>query len=509
MQVELGEAGELDLQPLSDAIAGLSGAGARGLTDFERAWRVALLGGAPAALAAQGLQAWLAELARAAVAPQSLAVAQQWALHAAGRACELLRQSNLGSDSLAALEEILRAAEPGAQTGVLMLGLPEFLELPCSAHRQWQVELAQAVAARLRPADWLLQVSTRDWLLLMPGVHSAAQLPLAAQALSSACAGVLAQHFGAQQSAICVGAALAPERAQSAPALLAAARTALAQARAQGEAFLLSEAASGEACDDQALGLEFARALQTNALLLHYQPQVRLHDEACIAVEALLRWRSAAGEWIAPPRLIAMAERLGLLPRLCDWLIAEACRVLAALTQAGHSLRVAINLTATDFYDVDLPERVVQLTHTWGVSPAQLVIEVTETILIVRPQRARAVFDALRVLGCRISLDDFGTGYSSLAYLRELPVDEVKIDRCFITDVIGNPRDAAIVRSIVALGGGLGLNVVAEGAETREVIDWLSHEGCSVVQGYGFARPMAFEDLLRWLNAPLANSVGT
>ncbi|MBS1209349.1 MAG: diguanylate cyclase/phosphodiesterase [Proteobacteria bacterium] len=493
--------GGFETPALADALAGLARHGWDGLADFERTWRAALLAGAPASLAAEGVRAWLVALTREPMSVGQLAAVQALALHVAGRAAELVRQTVSCSDARQTLAELLRAAAPGAQTGVLILHLPAFLEALEDPGGPWQVELVQAVMARLRPGDWFLQSSAHEWLLLMPELRSATQLPLAAQAFSTACTEVLALHFGLHQNTLCVGAALAPEDGQSAPELLFAARTAAMHARTRGETFGRFQPERGALRDDQELGLEFARALQSNALLLHFQPQVCLGQNQCIAVEALLRWRNAKGIWVSPPYLISLAERLGLLPRLCDWLIAEACRQLSVLSKAGFSLRVAINLTARDFYDVDLPARVKQLALTWGVNPQQLVIEVTETTLIAQPQRALGVFEALRALGCRISLDDFGTGNSSLAYLRELPVDEIKIDRCFVADVLESSRSAAIVRSVIALGRGLGLNVVAEGAEHEAVIAWLRDEGCSVVQGFGFARPMSSEALLEWLRS--------
>jgi len=244
---------------------------------------------------------------------------------------------------------------------------------------------------------------------------------------------------------------------------------------------------------------ELRDAIERGALALHYQPQVDLATGRVTGVEALVRWPHPAQGLIPPDRFIPLAERTGVIAPLTDWVLGEAIRQCRAWQRAGRLLAVSVNLSMWNLHDLALPDRVAALLREHGVSPAWLRLELTESALMADPERALAVVARLSGLGVGLAVDDFGSGYSSLAYLKTLPVDELKIDKGFVREMATDATDAAIVASTVALGHALGLRVVAEGIEDRATWDLLVEMGCDVAQGYYMSRPLPATDLQHWV----------
>ncbi len=229
---------------------------------------------------------------------------------------------------------------------------------------------------------------------------------------------------------------------------------------------------------------------------LHLQPKVSLQGHRLEGVEALARWREHDGTLLHPAEFLPLVQRGGLLPALGAHVLREGIRTARRLVEAGAPVPVSINLTAVDIHDQGLPDRVAAALREQGVEPQQLVVELTEDSLVTDPQAAATVLRALRALGVRISLDDFGTGYCSLSYLRQLPVDEVKLDRSF-TDGVGiDPAADAVIEHTVGLVHALGLRLVAEGVEDALTAERLSELGCDTGQGFLWARPQPVDDLL-------------
>jgi diguanylate cyclase (GGDEF)-like protein len=238
------------------------------------------------------------------------------------------------------------------------------------------------------------------------------------------------------------------------------------------------------------------RALDENELVVHYQPKCSLRDGAIDGVEALVRWAHPTRGLVNPIEFIPIAEETGLIQPLGEWVLTEACRQSAAWdARYGFPISVSVNLSARQLARPDLPETVSRVLAETGVNPSSVWLEVTEGSLLGDANAAAASLHAIRDLGVRIAIDDFGTGYSSLAYLRNLPLDEVKIDRSFINDVATDPTAAAIVASIVSLGHALGLVVVAEGVETTAQLDKVRELGCDLAQGFYLSRPKTAADL--------------
>jgi EAL domain-containing protein (putative c-di-GMP-specific phosphodiesterase class I) len=222
------------------------------------------------------------------------------------------------------------------------------------------------------------------------------------------------------------------------------------------------------------------------------------------SVEALIRWMHPERGMVFPDSFIPIAQETSLIGPLTLYVIEEALRQARAWREDGVELSIAVNLSTRNLLDRGLPGQVAELLRRWEVEPKCLELEVTESSMLANPTRAKAVLRELSDLGIRLSIDDFGTGYSSLAYLRQLPVDEIKIDRSFVLGMEAEAGDAVIVRSTVDLGRNLGLEVVAEGVETIETWERLRELGCNTAQGYFLGRPMPAEEMSDWLRTRLA-----
>ena len=242
-------------------------------------------------------------------------------------------------------------------------------------------------------------------------------------------------------------------------------------------------------------------ALASEEFALYYQPQVDMESGAIRSAEALLRWQRPGQRAVSCGAFISIAEETGLIAPIGEWALREACRQLRQWHDAGHrDLRIAVNLSPRQFYQPAIEETVCDILQEAGLPPQALELEITESILLQRSEDNIATLRHLSEMGIQLSLDDFGTGYSSLAYLQRFPVHALKIDRTFINGIGRNPSDTALVAAIIAMAQGLQLQVLAEGVETAEQIDFLLAHGCVLAQGYYYSQAVtadAFADLLR------------
>ncbi len=242
------------------------------------------------------------------------------------------------------------------------------------------------------------------------------------------------------------------------------------------------------------------RALERGEFELHYQPQIELRTGQVIGAEALLRWQHPEYGLVSPSRFIPVAEDSGLIVPIGEWVLREACRQAGAWQRAGlPPLVVAVNLSAVQFRRGSVEETVTRALAAAGLPPAQLELELTETILIQNVEQVLASVRRLKQLGVKLSIDDFGTGYSSLSYLKRFDIDKLKIDQSFIRDLASDPDDAAIVRAIIQMAHSLDLLAIAEGVETVDMLQQLKAFGCDEAQGYHFARPMPAPEFERYL----------
>ncbi|WP_052162005.1 EAL domain-containing protein [Aquabacterium sp. NJ1] len=249
------------------------------------------------------------------------------------------------------------------------------------------------------------------------------------------------------------------------------------------------------------LTLDLEGAIDRGELLLHYQPKVTLETRRTESLEALVRWRHPERGMIPPGAFIAEAEATGAINRLTMWAIAEAARFL--LTLPDSQVRVSVNITAFDLATPRFVDKVLETLRHVGCPPCRLILEVTESAALSDRERATQILSRLRGEGVKIALDDFGTGYSSLGILQEMPLDEMKVDRSFVTDIEDFGRKQAVLQAMIEVGHRLGLTVTIEGVEHGTSVDWLADHGCDVVQGYFFSRPLEAEAARNWLARPV------
>ncbi len=240
-------------------------------------------------------------------------------------------------------------------------------------------------------------------------------------------------------------------------------------------------------------------AIDGDGLEVHYQPKIDIDRSTVVGAEALIRWHHPTRGWIKPDDFIPVAEESGLIRQLTDRVLALAIEAVAEWRSAGFDLGVAVNLSALDLVDEELPSRIAFHLERHELDVDALTLEITESSLMADTPRTMATIERLSELGVRLSLDDFGTGYSSLSYLRQLPVSELKIDRSFVSNVLLDAQDEVIVRSTVDLGHNLGLSVVAEGIESEQMLEHLRGLGCDLGQGYSISRPLESDLFERWL----------
>ncbi len=241
---------------------------------------------------------------------------------------------------------------------------------------------------------------------------------------------------------------------------------------------------------------ELSKAIAQEELVLHFQPIVDLDLGRASGAEALIRWNHPERGMVSPGLFIPLAEETGLIDQIGLWVMREACRQAAGW---DNDLKVAINLSARQFLDQDLDIHVAAALSESGLSPNRLELELTETVAMVDHDHSRATLTKLRDRGLKLAIDDFGTGYASMSSLRRLPFNKLKIDREFVQDVDKRTQSQAICSAMVELGRGLGMEVLAEGTETREEIEFMRKRGCSLFQGFYFSKPVATADLVATL----------
>ena len=298
-----------------------------------------------------------------------------------------------------------------------------------------------------------------------------------------------------------IGAATMPEHADDADTLLQRADIAMYRAKrmASGYAFYSPEF---NPHSPERLGLmaELRDAIEQDQLLLHFQPKVELKSERILGVEALVRWQHPHLGMILPGQFIPDAEKTGLIDMLTRWVLVNALNYCNQARREGTNLRISINLSARSLHDPQLPRIIGDALRSTGANPDQLMLEITESAIVLDPVRAQENLVALSRMGVWLSIDDFGIGYTSLASIKSIPVNEIKIDKSFVSNMLTDKKDAMIVRAVIDLGHNFGLTVVAEGVETKEVLDTLAALGCDEAQGYFISKPQACELLKKWFS---------
>jgi diguanylate cyclase (GGDEF)-like protein len=297
---------------------------------------------------------------------------------------------------------------------------------------------------------------------------------------------------------VSLGIALYPQNGGDADTLLANADAAMYVAKSNGQHnnfCFFDQSMNAHVLSEMQLSQDLGPALERGEFFLLYQPKVRARDQVLIGVEALIRWRHPEQGVLGPDLFIPLAERTGRIIEIGAWVLDEACRQLAVWHGRGNVIEMSVNLSAIQFYSLDLAGTIVGCLERHALAPEYLTLEVTESAAMRDLDRSMRLLRRLRAMGIKVSIDDFGTGYSSLTYLKRLPVTELKIDRGFVSSLHVDREDATIVAAIIAMGKTLGLTVTAEGVETGAQHAFLAEQGCDVLQGYLLGRPMRPSEL--------------
>lgn len=393
-------------------------------------------------------------------------------------------------------QALARAGRTNLKVAVLLLDLDYFKNVNDSfGHATGDALLVQAshrIRNTLRENDLLARLGGDEFAILLTDLAGIDEAVSVATKLLI----TLQEAFHLQNQDVYSGGSLGlafyPDDARDGDTLLRYADMAMYQAKQAGRGTYASYSKNMDkrVHEDMLLHTRLKEALATGVLKLHYQPQVDVESGHIVGAEALLRWHDPVLGEVSPSRFIPVAEATGLILPLSDWVLDTACTQIAAWTQAGTSLRVAVNFSAQQFRLLDLAEKVRAVLERTGAQAQWLDIEITESVAMTQPEQARRQLDALVALGCSVALDDFGTGYSSLAYLKALPVSKLKIDKSFMDGIPDDANDATISRAIIALAHSLGLTLVAEGVETDAQLAFLRQYGCEVYQGWLFAKAM-------------------
>jgi diguanylate cyclase (GGDEF)-like protein len=400
------------------------------------------------------------------------------------------------------VEQSIRDARRGSVgSAVLLMDLDRFKEVNDTlGHHcgdRLLVELAERLRDALRESDTLARLGGDEFAILLPNLPTPEAVVGAVERVTAA----LEQPFLLEGLPVAVEASIGiaryPDHGTDVDVLLQRADVAMYVAKESHTTYALYDTTQDDYSPSRLTLIgELRRAMEEREIVLHYQPKVDLRSGLVTGAEALVRWQHPVRGLLPPSEFIPFAQHTGLITPLTEYVLDAALCQCREWRDLGNPLAVAVNLSTRSLLDLTFPERVAELIDKWELDASSLELEITETMIMHDPVRALDVLSRLSERGVRIAIDDFGTGYSSLAYLNSLPVDEIKIDRSFVTEL---KQSDAIVQSTIDLGRNLGLTVVAEGVETAEVCAQLCALGCGEAQGFYLSRPLAPDAFVAWL----------
>lgn len=403
---------------------------------------------------------------------------------------------------------LLHLQQEQQQLAVVVIDLDRFRQFNDSMGLPAGDELLQQIAQRLRSfrqqGGIVGHLSCDDFILLQP-YQMVDELTLLAERLINRLSYPCNIEDSSFTPSVSLGISVYPNDGQDLDSLIFHADMAMRQARQTGRGLFHFFSRDLDRLAQEGLLLERAlqTALEENQLELYYQPQVTLDSGAFFGVEALTRWNHPQLGSISPDRFIPLAEECGLMGRLSEWVIHTACAQLASWRRQGLSIpAIAINLSPSDFHRPELPELISRVLNDQGLRPQDLLLEITENVLLDCQNDSLKILHQLHHSGVRLALDDFGTGYSSLSYLHRLPIHELKLDRSFIQDIEQNTASRALCEALVHIGRSLELTVIVEGVETLAQRDLLMQQGYRLAQGYLFAPPLSADEFASWLTQP-------
>jgi len=371
---------------------------------------------------------------------------------------------------------------------------------------EWELTLRQVdarVAQILRATDRYSRLSEEKLCIVLPGLADGAQAVLAAARIVSA----LQEPFDAESKDISVrasvGIAIWPDHGGDADELVRCADMAAHIASSRGEDYHVIRA------DDRTdIGMldvdtegQLLQAIRQNELTVHYQPQIEIGTGRCVGAEALFRLRASGVANVSTATAISIAERAGLIAPLTFAVINTVLRDAVEFRRQGVDIHLSVNISTQILADLEMPDVVQQAMETWDMPADRLTFEITEGVMIGDVERSLLVLTRLHDMGIRLSIDDFGTGYSSLAYMKRFPVNELKIDKIFVANMLTSRGDRQIVQSVIDLSHNFSLLVVAEGVEDQSTFDELKAMGCDIAQGFLFSGALGHDEFVHWLEA--------
>jgi len=409
------------------------------------------------------------------------------------------------------LNQAIRLAKRYRNTvAVMLLDIDRFKEVNDTLGHHIGDQLLVQAAARLigcvRETDTVARMGGDEFLAILPEIGSASNAVHVAQKFLEA----LSTPFELEEHEVfvsgSVGMTMYPSDSQDVHMLVKNADTAMYHAKAQGKNNFkfFTEEINKSTIERFRLEAQFRHALEKLEFQLNYQPKVDIRSDEIVGMEALLRWYHPDQGHVNPALFIPLAEETGLVVQLSEWALKEACRQNKEWQDEGlHPLRVSVNLSARHFHKKDLPDIVGGILAETGLAPEHLMLEITEGTIIENVEETIETLKKFREMGIGVSIDDFGTGYSSLNYLNRFSIDELKIDKSFVSDILNDHDSRKVITAIIALAHNLNLKVVAEGVETEEQFEFLKNGDCDEIQGYYLSRPLSSEAFRSLINQGL------
>ncbi len=398
---------------------------------------------------------------------------------------------------------LVTAQETDESLALFIMDLDQFKEVNDTLGHHIGDRLLQEVSRRLlsvlRRTDTVARLGGDEFAVLLPGADRD-HAKLICRKIATALEQPIKIENLRLRAGISIGVALCPDHGQDASLLMRFADVAMYEAKRSQKGYAFYVAGRDEKSISRlGLSAELKDAIEQDQLTLDYQPMVDISTGKICCAEALVRWNHPQYGLVSPDEFIPSAEQTGVIRPLTLWVIDRALAQVATWAVAGIELSISINLSVRSLQDRRLPGQVQKLVERHHANPSRVILEITESAIMSDPLTARRVMRRLSNMGFQLSIDDFGTGYSSLAYLKQLPVDEIKIDKSFVTQMDRDENDAVIVRATIDLAHNLGLKVVAEGVESTDVWDLLEMLGCDTAQGYFIRKPQSPHELADWI----------
>lgn len=407
------------------------------------------------------------------------------------------------SGILRVVEQVKQASGQNREVALMMIVVHDVDRLYATLGHSQVFEVMTDFHERLeeisREGDKVVQLSDRKYALLLTGFRNQGHVRLAAQKvqrLIRECSTIGGDY---QTLDVRIGIALTSADALDTNEIVRRAEIAVLESARSRQPITFYEPGSADQLTSQwNLEKKLTEALESAALEFNYQPKLDLESAAITGAEALIRWHDPVFGQVQPDMLVETAETSGLIPALTHFSIHRACRQLNDWRRLAPDLTVAVNITPSIIRDLEIVDTLESATRIWNIDAGAIILEVTENALMMDPEAGYHVLNEIRNFGAKVSIDDFGTGYSSLAYLRDIPADELKIDRSFVSRMLLDPGDYKIVQHAISIGKSFDLTVVAEGVTDDATLTELRSMGCNMAQGHHICEPLTNDNFIRW-----------